>query len=118
MSEEQFPTYESPPVDTSPRPFGEIPGLWLKVTQMTEEFMAQEASRASGTTVLISVVILAVVSAILSAISSLIWGAIQTAFSGPALRFREAVRDLEGERNLWGGIAGLTLSMGLFTFFF
>lgn len=42
----------------------------------------------------------------------------QTAFSGPALRFREEVRDLEGDRNLWGGVAGLTLSVGLLTFFF
>lgn len=42
----------------------------------------------------------------------------ETAFSGPALRFREEVRDLEGDRNLWGGVAGLTLSVGLFTFFF
>jgi len=67
-------------MDTSPRPFGEIPGLWFKVIQMTEEFFAQEAPRASGSNVLISVVILAVVSAILSAISSAISSLIGSSF--------------------------------------
>jgi len=79
MYEEQFPTYESPPIDTSPRPFGEIPGLWLKVTQMTEEFFAQEAPRASGSNTLISVLILAVVSVIFSTISVVISGGFQMA---------------------------------------
>jgi hypothetical protein len=81
MSEEQFPAYEIPDasVNTSPRPFGEIPGLWLKITQMTEQFFAQEAPRASGSNTLISVVILAVLSAVLSALSSLIGGGIQSA---------------------------------------
>jgi len=92
MSGEQFSTYGGPdgPMDTSPRPFGEIPGLWLKVTQMTEEFFAQEAPRASGSNVLISVVILAVASAILSALSSaitsLIGGGTQMAFLPPEYR--------------------------------
>jgi len=88
MSEEQFPTYESPDVSvsTSPRPFGEIPGLWLKITQMTEQFFAQEAPRASGSNTLISVVILAVLSAVLSALSSLIGGGLQAALLPPEYR--------------------------------
>jgi hypothetical protein len=86
MYEEQFPMYEGPPIDTSPRPFSEIPGLWLKVTQMTEEFFAQEAPRASGSNTLISVLIMAVISTVLSIISSLIWSAVQTAFLSPEYR--------------------------------
>lgn len=90
MYEEQFPAYEGPPVDTSPRPFGEIPGLWAKVLQMTEAFFAEEAPRASGSNVLISLAILAVASAILSAlssvISSLMGGGAQMAFLPPEYR--------------------------------
>jgi hypothetical protein len=78
--EEQFP----PPA--SPRPFSEIPGLWTKVLQMTEQFFAQEAVRASGSNTLISVLILAVVSSVLTAISSLIWGGTQMAFLPPEYR--------------------------------
>jgi hypothetical protein len=58
--------------DTSPRPFGEIPPLWLKVVQMTEDFFAQEAPRASASNTMISVLIMAVATAIFSAISALI----------------------------------------------
>ena len=77
MYEEQFP----PPA--SPRPFGEIPGLWTKVLQMTEQFFAQEAPRASGSNTLISILIMAVVSSVLASISSLIWGGTQMAFLPP-----------------------------------
>ncbi len=74
MSENQSSVYEDPisSVDASPRPFGEIPPLWLKVVQMTEDFFAQEAPRASGSNTMISVVILAVISAIISSISALL----------------------------------------------
>ena len=89
MSEEQFPMYGGPDfsMDTSPRPFGEIPPLWLKVTQMTEEFFAQEAPRASGSNVLISIVILAVATAILSAISSAISSLIGSSLQGFQMDF-------------------------------
>jgi hypothetical protein len=83
MYEEQFP----PPA--SPRPFGEIPGLWTKVFQMTEQFFAQEAPRASGSNTLISVLIMGVVSSVLATISSLIWGGTQMAFLPP--EYREAM---------------------------
>lgn len=72
MYEGQSPAYGGTPPDTSPRPFGEIPGLWAKIFQMTEEFFAQETPRASGSNTLISVLIAAVVSAIFATISSLI----------------------------------------------
>jgi hypothetical protein len=84
--EEQFPAYEGPPVDTSPRPFGEIPGLWVKVTQMTEAFFAEEAPRASGSNVLISLLILAVITTIFSVISSLAGGGILAALAPPEVR--------------------------------
>ncbi len=79
MYKDQSSTYENSvsSVDTSPRPFGEIPALWLKVTQMTEDFFAQEAPRASASNTMISILIMAVVTAILSAISALISMGIQ-----------------------------------------
>ena len=79
MSEETS-TYEGPttPEHSAARPFGEIPSLWLKVTQMTEGFFAQEAGRASGSNTLISVLIWAAISTFLSIISSLVSGGIQT----------------------------------------
>lgn len=83
MYEEQFPP------SASPRPFGEIPGLWTKVFQMTEQFFAQEAPRASGSNTLISVLIMGVVSSVLATISSLIWGGTQMAFLPP--EYREAM---------------------------
>jgi len=82
MSEMQFPP------ERSPRPFGEIPGLWTKVLQMTEDFFAQEAPRASASNTLLSVLILAVVSMILSGISTLTWRGTQMAFLPP--EYREA----------------------------
>jgi hypothetical protein len=50
---------------TSPRPFGEIFGLWLKVFQMNEPFFAAEAPRASNGNTLLALLIYAVVSVIL-----------------------------------------------------
>lgn len=41
------------------RPFIQIPGLWLKVHKMNEPFLTRELSRASGTNVLLGVLILA-----------------------------------------------------------
>ena len=80
MQEEQFLS------STSPRPFSEIPGLWVKVTQMTEEFLAEEAPRASASNVLIGVLIFAVASTILSMISTAVWGGAQMAFLPPEYR--------------------------------
>lgn len=118
MYEEQFPTYESPPIDTSPRPFTEIPGLWLKVTQMTEEFFAQEAPRASGSNTLISVLIMAGVSMIFSTISSVISGGFQMA--GMPSEYRETFAATLGGMvmcalcsGLVGSIVGFYLNNGL-----
>jgi len=71
MYEEQSVSVSDFP-QTLPQPFNQIPALWLGVTQMTEGFFAQEAPRASGSNMLVSVLILAVVTAALSAISSVI----------------------------------------------
>ena len=112
MYEEQFP----PPA--SPRPFGEIPGLWTKVFQMTEQFFAQEAVRASGSNTLISVLIMGVVSSVLATISSLIWGGTQMAFLPP--EYREAMAVGAGSNvvcslcsTLIGTAIGFYLSNGL-----
>ena len=61
----------------SPRPFNEIPGLWLKITEITEEFFTREAPRASVANTLISLLIVAAATTLLSAISSLTGGSIQ-----------------------------------------
>jgi hypothetical protein len=110
MSEEQFPAYGGleAPMDTSPRPFGEIPGLWLKITQMTEEFFAQEAPRASGSNTLIGIAIFAVISAIIAALSSLIGGGVQMA-GMPA-----EYQDMFATGTTMGGLVMCSLCGGLF----
>jgi hypothetical protein len=77
MSEMQYSTDLVTSGDTSPRPFSEIPSLWLKVTQMTEAFFAEEAPRASQGGTLVSILIYAVVDAILTALSALVGGGLQ-----------------------------------------
>jgi hypothetical protein len=72
MAEIQLETRSDNKQDTSPRPFSEIPGLWLKVFRMTEAFLAQEAPRASGTNTLIGVVIYAVAAATATAVFALV----------------------------------------------
>ena len=63
--------------DVSPRSFGEIPGLWLKIFSMSEAFFAEEAPRASGSNTIIAVVIMSVVSAIFATISTLVSSGLQ-----------------------------------------
>src|SRR5512136_2375892 len=77
MSEMQFSTGPVIPGDTSPRPFSEIPSLWLKVTQMTEAFFTEESPRANQGGTLVSILVYAVVSAVLSALSALVGGGLQ-----------------------------------------
>jgi len=103
MSEMQLPP------ERSPRPFGEIPPLWIKVLQMTEGFFAQEAPRASGSNTLLSILILAVVSMILSGISTLIMSGTQMAFLPP--EYREAFGAAAGTT---AGSIGCSLCGGIF----
>jgi hypothetical protein len=77
MVEQQSPMYEGLSASPSPRSFGEVPALWLKVFRMSEAFFAQEALRASGSSALISVLILAAVTAVLSGVSALVGGGAQ-----------------------------------------
>jgi hypothetical protein len=49
---------------STPRPFGEIFGLWLKVFQMDEAFFAAEAPRASNGNTLLGLLIYAVAAVI------------------------------------------------------
>jgi len=65
------------PVDIGemgPRPFAEIPGLWMKVTQMSQEFFSLEAPRTSGVNTLLGVVIYAAVVAIVQAVIRMLAG--------------------------------------------
>jgi hypothetical protein len=112
MQEEQF----SPP--SSPRPFGELPGLWTKVLQMSEEFFTLEAPRASGSNTIISLIILAVITAILTAISSVILGGAQMAFLPE--EYRETLGATMGSSlvgslctGLFGTVIGFYLGNGL-----
>ena len=50
---------------SSPRPLGEIFGLWLKVFQMNEPFFAAEAPRASNGNTLVPLLIYGVVAVVL-----------------------------------------------------
>ena len=111
--------YEEPtPMQTSPRPFSEIPRLWAKVLQMTEEFFALEAPRASGSNTLIGLLIMAVATTVLTTISSLIWGGAQMAFL-PA-EYRDAFTETAGANvlctlcsGLIGTFIGFYISNGL-----
>ena len=49
----------------SPRPFGEIPGLWLKVFKMDESFFAAEAPRVSSSNTQVGLLIYTVVTVII-----------------------------------------------------
>jgi hypothetical protein len=95
--------------DTRPRPFSQVPKLWLEVTKMTEDFFAQEAPRASGANALISVLILAVVTAVLNAVSTLLGGGIEMV---NMLATSEAV-DAAPLLGAFGGIALLSACYAL-----
>jgi hypothetical protein len=43
MSQIQYSSYPGYSPEPGPRSFGEIPSLWMKVTQITEAWFAQEA---------------------------------------------------------------------------
>lgn len=62
------------PVENGPRPFGQIPALWLKLFGMSEEFFRAELPRASASNTFFAILALAVVTAILSALTSLLFG--------------------------------------------
>lgn len=92
-------------VDVSPRPFGEVPGLWLRVTQMTEEFFSQEAPRASGSGTFVSVLILVVISTICSVLSALI----STALGVSAVPFGYGSSDMPAMEDMAAAMGGMTL---------
>jgi len=82
MAQVQYPSFPGEPSGAGPRPFGEIPSLWTKVTQMTEDWLAQEAPRASGSNTLVGVLIYAVAAAIFTPISTLINQGVNNAIFG------------------------------------
>ena len=63
------------PVD-SPRPFSEIPGLWLRLGQMTEAFFAAEYPRTSAANTIYGVLTYTAISTFLAIIQSLLGGII------------------------------------------
>jgi len=58
----------------TPRPFAEIPPLWLRIGQMSEAFFSAELPRAKTSNTLLSVLILAGSGALLTAISAILGG--------------------------------------------
>jgi hypothetical protein len=63
---------QSIPVESTPRPFQEIPGLWLQLGKMTDAFFAGELSHASAANTIYSILTLAVVSTTLSVVQALL----------------------------------------------
>jgi hypothetical protein len=113
MYQEEF--VEASP--SGPRPFGEMPSLWLKVLEMDEAFFAQEAPRASGTNTLISVLIITGVAIIAAVISTLIGSSLQAAFLPPEYRESALVGAGAGVTGalcggLFGGLIGFYLGNG------
>jgi hypothetical protein len=68
MSEMQVSAGPADIGEMGPRPFAEIPGLWLKVTLMSQEFFSREAPRTSGSNTLIGVLIYGAASAVILAV--------------------------------------------------
>jgi hypothetical protein len=86
MSEVETPLSNSTGPERSPRTFLEVTDLWLKVHKMTDVFFAREASRASASNTILSVLIASVVSALLSALSSVLQGGIDSSALPPEYR--------------------------------
>jgi hypothetical protein len=63
---------QSIPVENTPRPFQEIPALWLQLGKMTDAFFASELPRASAVNTIYSILILAGVSTGLSVVQALL----------------------------------------------
>jgi hypothetical protein len=76
--EEQTPT-----TDNTPRPFMEIPGLWMQLGQMTESFFAKEVSRVSNANTFYGVLLFTFVSTVVSVIQSLLGGLIDPSINSP-----------------------------------
>ncbi len=79
-----------------PRSFGELPSLWLKFFQMTEDFFRQELPRASAMNTFLSVLVMSLVGSIIAAVMTVIMGALQTAIIP------------EDMRGMVGGLTGLS----------
>jgi hypothetical protein len=107
MSEMQYSPDLATSGDTSPRSFSEIPSLWLKVTQMTEAFFAEEAPRASQGGTLVSILIYGVVSAVLTALSALMGAGLQALSNLPEFGQRPELGATYGAS--LGGIGGVVL---------
>jgi hypothetical protein len=70
--EEQPVTFEN-----TPRPFAEIPRLWLQVGRMTETFFSQELPHADARNTIFSILVYTGLSTILSVIHSILSGIIK-----------------------------------------
>lgn len=58
--------------ESTPRPFWEIPQLWLKLGQMTEIFFDKEISRTSTNNTILGILAFSAISAIISLLPSLL----------------------------------------------
>ena len=80
---------------TTPRPYGEIPRLWLWLPVMTESFFSQEVSRASAANTFFGILIYAVLAAFLSVVQSVLGGVINY-FGGSAAAHTTALLSAVG----------------------
>jgi hypothetical protein len=62
--------------ENTPRPFKEIPGLWIQLGQMTESFFTKELPRVSVSNTIYGVLIYAGASTLISVVQSLLGGII------------------------------------------
>lgn len=109
MSDLQFvppPADYQPTPNQTPRPFSEVPSLWLKVLKMSEQFFTEEAPRASGGAAFISIVIYAIAAAFL--------GALFTQFGGFSQYTRWMGSEYEQVFKAGAGFLGAAVCTGLF----
>ena len=62
--------------ENAPRPFSEIPGLWLQLSRMSEDFFSKEIAHASAKNTLLSVLLYTGISATISVLITLLSSAI------------------------------------------
>ena len=60
------------PQENNPRPFSELPGLWIQLPRMTEAFFSKEIPRGSVPNTLLSLGLITIFNSIISGILMLI----------------------------------------------
>jgi len=94
------------PPENTPRPFVEIPGLWLRLPQMGEDFFDREILRTSGRNAFFSMLVLSVIASAMSVLVALL-GAVIGALRTPGTA---------NSATFASGVGILTLSLCCFEF--